>query len=205
MPVDDCTLGTRGVFMTVDGGGAASLLLFQRFAYGCPDEVCLAGTVNAAAGAGVENVLFVNASAGDANHDVFVAVGAPITIALDPSSAGSGLGRYFLYVWAGGGANPVDVMKGGETLGCFANPSPLQPALAPQPIRCLRANGIPAGVCGAVLELNPPGTNFVPWGITKPGGFANPFTILLQGVLEDAGATNTAGFSVTNAVRLTIQ
>jgi len=198
---DDCADGKRSCFMTVDDGLGTSLVLFEDFTLECD---CLDGTVNDGGGA-AEGVLTVNASPGDANHDVFAAVGAAITIALDPSTAGSGAGRYFLYVWAGGGTNPVDVRKGGETLGCFANPSPLQPAQAPQPIRCLRANGIPAGVCGAVLEVNPPGTNFVPWAITKPNGFANPITVLLQGVLEDQGATNTAGFSVTNAVRLTVQ
>lgn len=200
----DCDAGRRSCFMTIDDGLGTSLLLFEEFADGCPPLNCLDGTVNDAGGF-PEEVLFVNGSAGNAHHDVFAATFSPITIALDPSSAGSGAGRYFLYVWAGGASNPVGIVKGGEVLGCLVNPSPLHVGLVPQPIRCIRGNGIPPAVCGGVLEVNPPGTNFVPWSITKPGGFAAPLTILLQGVLEDMGASNTAGFSTTNAVRLVVQ
>ena len=200
----DCDAGRRSCFMTIDDGLSTSLVLFEEFTLGCPPLDCLDGTVDDAGGVPAE-VLLVNGSPGNATHDVFAATLSPITIALDPSPAGSGAGRYFLYIWPGGATNPVNFMRGAEVLGCLGNPSPLQGALAPQPIRCLRGNGVPAGVCGGVLELNPPGTNFVPWSITKPGGFAAPITILLQGVLEDQGASNTAGFSVTNGVRLVVQ
>ncbi len=198
---DDCVDGERSFFMAIDGGSATSLLRFQEFRPGCR---CLDGTVNDGSGA-AENVLFVNGSAGDANREVFAAVLTPITIALDPSSAGSGAGRYFMWIWNGPSVNTVDLAKGAEVLGCLANPSPLQPALAPQPLRCLRGNGIPAGVCGGVLTLNPPGTNFVPWAVTKASGFATPRTMTLQAVVEDVGATNTVGFSASNAVTLIVQ
>jgi hypothetical protein len=198
----DCDPGSRTLFATLDDAGAVSLLAFQDFTPGCPD--CLAGTVNAAAG-GPEDVLLVNGSAGGATRRVCAAVMTPIQIDLGASSSGSGVGRYVVWIWPGGPSNPVLLSRGQEVLGCLSNPSPLQPALLPQPLRCIRALGVPAPVCNGVLEVHPPGTDFAPWTISIPGGVASPIELTLQGLLQDLGADNSMGFSVTNTVTLEVK
>ncbi len=200
----DCQQGQRSMFMTIDGGGPTSLLWFQEFRPGCPQPTCLEGDVNLVGG-GPEDVLLVNGTAGDANREVAVAVGAAIAIALNPSSAGSGAGRYWLYAWRRPALNPVVLSRGGQVVGCLANPTPFQPAQNPQPFRCIRGNGIPALVCAGVLEINPPNTNAVPWSLTIPNGLASPVVVTLQAVIEDIGASNTLGFSVGNGVVVRVQ
>ncbi|MBI1854024.1 MAG: hypothetical protein HYR85_27110 [Planctomycetes bacterium] len=199
----DCHNGERSLFLTIDDGGATSLLWFKEFTHGCPPPDCLEGRVNDAGG-GREDVLLVNGSAGGANRDVVVSVGAPVQIAMNASSSGSGAGRYVMWVWNGGARNPVDILRRGELLGCMGNPTPLQPAETPQPIRCLHGVGIPGAVCGGVTRIHPPATNAVPWSFTIANGFPAPIVLTVQGIVEDLGAANSFGFSVTNGVRLRI-
>ena len=91
----------------------------------------------------------------------------------------------------------------GETLGSTVNPTPLNPLAVPQPFRCLRSPSLPSAVCGSVSELS--ASTDVPWVATKGGGFGNPAVFTLQGIIEDLGAGNATGFSVTNAVVLRIE
>jgi hypothetical protein len=41
--------------------------------------------------------------------------------------------------------------------------------------------------------------------LTRSQGFQRPIVLTLQGVLQDGGASNAAGYSTTNAVVLRIQ
>ncbi len=163
---------------------------------------CRAGTVNAGAGP-VTNVLFVNGSAGDPNRRMTVAVGAPIEISLLTAPLGPALARYLAYVWLANPVNPRDLVAQGSNLGCTVNPTPLEPGQFPQPFRCLRGAGIPAVVCNGVTELPSPAR--APWTVRRNQGFPSPATLSIQAVLQDAGAKNAAGYSVTNAVILRVQ
>ncbi len=163
---------------------------------------CRAGTVNANAGP-VADVLLVNASAGDANRIVSVAQRDPIEIAVLFSPSGPAQARYVFWIWVFSPANALEVAAQGQVLGCTVNPSPFRRPAGPQPFRCLHGTGVPAAVCGSVRTLPSPAR--APWTLNRPGGFTRPGVFTLQGILEDAGAGNTTGFSVTNAVILRVQ
>lgn len=68
----------------------------------------------------------------------------------------------------------------------------------------IRGNGVPVGACGAVPEIGPPAA-FVPWSVTQARGFSAARTLTFQGLVEDEGASNTLGFSVTNGVVQRVQ
>jgi hypothetical protein len=154
---------------------------------------CEQGTVNSGAGP-VADVLFVNGSTGT----VVLGTGQSITVALDAAPLGPDPARYFLYAWPGLTVNETPFEGGGATLGCTVNPTPLDAGLVPQPFRCVRGAGVPSLVCGGVRQIAGPAT--APLSITKGGGLMSPVVVRLQGVLEDDGAGNVTGFSVTNAV-----
>ncbi len=164
---------------------------------------CRAGTVNGGSGP-VTDVLMLNGGTGI----VSASTGAPIEFQLDaapngPGGPGNSLARYVLWIWLGFPANAFDLSAGGSALGCTVNPTPFHPAAAPQAFRCLRGTGLPNAVCRGVSERTAPAR--APWTIRRNQGFAHPFVLTLQGVLEDAGAANPSGFSVTNAVSLVVQ
>jgi hypothetical protein len=148
------------------------------------------------------DVLFVNGTSGGSNRTVTVDPGMDITVTLDSSDPmGCPIsGTYVLWVWPGLPQSPADLVVG-DRIGCLVNPTPLQLG-SPQPIRCLRGQGVPNAVCRNVQEVNAPA--LAPWSVTKRGGFINPITLTLQGVVRDPRATNPVGFSITNAVTLVI-
>lgn len=230
---DDRDSGTYGValdgrlfaddepgFVMVSADG--SLIIAPQFA---PDSVdrgvsiltgaprfCDTGNVNLGAGA-ITDVLFVNGSNGGANRTVSVPIGEPIELALAAAPAGSRQGAYVLWGWAPAGARCTEAMRrlaadedgdvGFEVLGCTLYPTPLTPALGPQPILCLSGAGIPASACGGAGRLfaGPAG---VPFAVRDRNGLFAPLQIVLQGVIQDRGAANTAGFSVTNPIVLRV-
>jgi photosystem II stability/assembly factor-like uncharacterized protein len=162
---------------------------------GCGD-----GTVNSSVC--TADVLLVNDSAGDANRVVAVPLASPLRVALNASPAGpggpgNGIARYVLWAWASSPTGTFPLVASGQTLGCTVNPTPLFASASPQPFRCLRGTGVPAAVCRGVVELPAPAR--APWAVSR-GGFSRPTMLTLQGVLEDAGAANATGYSVTNAV-----
>jgi Tol biopolymer transport system component len=169
-------------------------------------SACRAGSVNAGQGA-TADVLFVDGSAGDANRVVAVASGAPIEISLHASPSGPGApgdarARYVLWVWPRFPSNPLDVVAGSATLGCTVDPTPFRPLASPQPSFCLKGTGLPAARVCTGLEV--PAAAHAPWTrrIARTSG---PATWTLQGILEDAGAANPRGFSVTNAVLVRLE
>jgi probable HAF family extracellular repeat protein len=173
----------------------------------CPDRSrCSDGTVNSFQC--TTDVLFVNGSPGDPNRIVNVAVGSPIQVALNAAPAGPGgpgdsIGRYVIWAWNGAPSGSFSLTAQGHTLGCTVNPTPLQRPSGPQPFQCLHGTGLPLAVCAGVRVSPSPAR--APWSVTRGQGFSRPVVLTLQGVLEDSGAANSAGFSVTNAVTVVVQ
>jgi concanavalin A-like lectin/glucanase superfamily protein len=162
---------------------------------------CAAGNVNAAAGPSTD-VLFVNGSSGEASRTVTVAIGSPVTASLDASPSGPPSTRYCLWIWATPPTREVTLDLGSSDLGCVVNPTPFQPFLSPQPFRVVAA-GLPPVFSAGVTPLHSPPA--APWTLTQARGFARPRTLTLQGVIEDAGSASADGFSVTNAVVLSVR
>lgn len=168
------------------------------------DEVaaCLVGSVNSGNGA-CASVLKINGFAGFAGtREVPIPTNSAFTLSMDSSPSGPANGRYFLLVWLGPPQSPSPLTVSGEFIGCFANPTPFH-ASAPQAFRCLRSNGMPAGVCNGIPER--PAPSSTPWSATRPTGISSPVTFTLQGIVEDLGASNNLGFSTTNGVVLVVQ
>lgn len=159
---------------------------------------CRAGTVNSGAGP-VADVLTINGETGI----VTVAAGDPLSIELDAAPLGPDPARYFALAWVGFPSHPLDVTIGGASLGCMVNPTPLSPLAAPQALKCLRGAGMPSGICRGIVESRAPAR--APFRLSKNGGLAGPLALTLQAVLEDDGAGNPRGFSVTNAVTLVVE
>jgi hypothetical protein len=192
-----------------DAAPAASLATLGLYKPGTPAELSgatrgpevvdlLAGTVNSANGP-PEGVLRVNGSAGmPITRVVEVALGSAITVSVDASSVGPGVARHGLWIWNGPPKNATDLIALGQTLGRMANPTPLHAGQSPQPVRCL-SGGLPPAACGSVPGI-PGSPTRAPWSMQRPQGLAQPRTLTIQGVLEDTGASNSTGFSVTNAV-----
>ncbi|MBI3848159.1 MAG: HYR domain-containing protein [Planctomycetes bacterium] len=193
--------GTVDVTVTNSNGSGA---LPASYAYLDRVTAARVGDVNVC-GSGRADVFFVNGSAGTgATREVDVAIGAPITLAMDPSPAGPATGgRYVLWVWRGASASPHDLSAHGATLGHVVDPTPLNGSLSPQPFRCLRSSTLPTILCRGVTELHAPPT--VPWSINRASGVGRTSALLMQGLVRDLGAGNSTGFSVTNAVLLRIQ
>lgn len=191
--VNDSRQGTIGAGTPGTPGGVFN----TQFVYTGDAVDPVAGTVNAGQGA-VTDVFFVNGEARLSS----ILVGDPIAIDMTAAPAGPAAARYFFYAWATAAMNPVALSARGSLLGCLVNPTPFHPGQLPQPIRCVRGSGIRAIVCRNVTERSGPA--LAPFSISLPSGLSRPLTVTLQGVLQDAGAANATGFSVTNAVVLEI-
>ncbi len=189
------------------GSGAVSI--FSEIDRPSPE----AGTVNAASGVPMD-VLFVNGSAGGVFRDVFVPASAPLTVRLESPPLGPDPARYILWVWPAPKTGPFDIpafstncqelLLRGESLGRTVNPTPAQPSLQPQPAFCIRSPGIGGRACASSREL--PGPATAPWTLVREpasGGFG--FLVTIQALIEDRNSTNTFGFSLSNAVALTVR
>ena len=163
---------------------------------------CDTGNVDLGVGE-IADVLFVNGSNGGRHRTVSVALGQPIELALDAAPAGSGRGAYVVWGWSRIGDSCGDVIaRGPQVIGCTVNPTPLTPAIGPQPVLCVYGAGVPAAACGSARSVaGPPG---VPFTVRSRNGRSVPLTLLLQGVVQDRGAVNTRGFSVTNPIVLQV-
>ncbi|MBI3846682.1 MAG: hypothetical protein HY292_18805 [Planctomycetes bacterium] len=160
---------------------------------------CAAGFVNSLNGA-ITGVLRVNGR----TDVVRLGRGQVTEFALDAAPTGPNPGRFVVWIWPTLPTHQFDFRALGQSLGCSVNPTPLTPSASPQPFRCLLGARLPAAACGHVATLRPPAPD-APWVLRRSQGFVNPITITLQGVLEDNGAANATGFSVTNAVILIVQ
>ncbi len=157
---------------------------------------CSKGNVNTGVGPATD-VLFINGSPGNINATVNVSLGEAVTFALDAAPEGPVSGNYLLYVWSGFPVKCGDLMAMGEMIGCMVNPTPFMRPQNPQPFRCLRSSGIPSVVCSGIVEKAGPAT--VPWDLTLNQGFQQSAVFTLQAIIQDQGAGNATGYSVTNA------
>ncbi len=130
-----------------------------------------------------------------------VPVGSPIELSLDAPPLGPSSPRYVLWVLLGTSSVPRTLEVMSTSLGCSAIPTPLSPLAGdPALFRCIRGTGLPPVVCGSVPEVIGPPRG--PWTIAN-GGVGSPISLMIQGIIEDDGAGNPLGFSVTNAVEVT--
>ncbi len=159
---------------------------------------CGAGTVNSGMGS-VVDVLRLNGN----TRRVNVPVGQPITASFDPAPMGPSPSSYLLWVWAQGPSSPMTLSGVGQVLGCTSNPTPLHVGRNPQPFMCLRSPSLPSLVCQGVNEISGPAK--VPWSRTRSTGFGQRRVLTLQGLVQDNGAANSTGYSVTNTVVLDVQ
>ncbi len=161
-------------------------------------RACAGGTVNDGVG-NPENVLLANGSPGY----LTVSRGAAIELSLGAAPAGPTQGAYVLWLWSGPPRHQVTLTVAGTTVGCTTNPTPAHASLSPLPVACLRSPTLSQVVCGRrqLYAGSPP---FAPWTLRSPSvqrtGIAT-----FQGLLEDFGANNPFGFSVTNAVIIRVQ
>jgi hypothetical protein len=166
---------------------------------------CMAGVVNAGSGP-VADVLRINGSTGTGfDRTVYAPTSTPIQLALDAPPglplAGASV-RYVLWAWGGQTYNVTNLMAAGESLGCTARPTPFSLSQTPQPRICVRGNGMGRVVCRGVMERSGPA--FAPFVVSVSNGFNTPKRFLLQALVEDPGAGNGLGFSVTNGVTLDV-
>ncbi|MBI3845762.1 MAG: hypothetical protein HY292_14100 [Planctomycetes bacterium] len=131
-----------------------------------------------------------------------VPLGQTVQVSLVAADGGPPSARFALWVWQGAGTGPVELSVRGVSLGFTAGPTPLNPRASPQPIRCVRSPDLPSQLCAGVPET--PGPARAPWTITRQAGFHVPIVITLQGLIEDAAASNPLGFSLTNVVTLQV-
>ncbi|MBI1851177.1 MAG: PD40 domain-containing protein [Planctomycetes bacterium] len=162
-------------------------------------EPCARGDVNATTGP-IADVLRVNGQTGG----VIVPLFTPIDVTLAASPAGPDPANYGLWIWRGYPSRQVDLVVGGQRVGCTVNPTPLQAHQSPQPYLCLRSSlGVPSRFCGTAREL--PSPTRAPWQLHRPQGFNRAIAVTLQGLLLDVGSTHPSGFSVTNAIVLVVR
>lgn len=161
----------------------------------------MAGTVNSGSGS-VVDVLTVNGTSGGTDRRVRVSTGSPVTLALGAAPL-SPSGRYVLWMWNSLPGTPIPLSVGMAQLGSLVHPIPPLGG-NPLPTRCIRNPGFPASACNGITEVPSPSPR-TPWSVTNPRGSSNPLTLTLQGIVEDAGAGNSTGFSVTNALVLSVE
>ncbi|MBI1851751.1 MAG: putative Ig domain-containing protein [Planctomycetes bacterium] len=187
---DDASLlvGANGAAYVFTAGGASCA--------SCGD-----GSVASSVGAPIP-VLLVNGTAGTTPpRTVSVSLHAPITVTLEASPAGPATdAAYVVWAWHGAPTSPSRLVAFGTDVGCTVNPTPVRPSALPQPFACLRGSRVPMSACRSL-----PGPTSAPWSRTRAGGFSVPITLTIQGVLEDAGASNALGYSTTNAVTIVVQ
>ncbi|MBI3848214.1 MAG: hypothetical protein HY292_26565 [Planctomycetes bacterium] len=184
----------RGVDLNGDGDGSDRVAHIALRGGALP---CAFGNVNAGSGP-VTPVLRVNGTPGI----VSVPAGTPFDLSLSAPQEGPPMPRYVLWVWPGRPSSSVDLIVGAHRLGCTLAPTPLRPSEMPQPIFCLRSSDVSGSVCGAARELRSPPR--APWSLVRTSGLPHG-TFTLQGVIADRGASSSTGYSVTNAVTLSVR
>ncbi len=165
-------------------------------------QTALAGTVNLGAGP-ASNVLFVNGMAGGRDRIVDVSLGEPLTFALTAPPAGPDEARYSCFVWDRAPRNCQVLRFGGETLGFLVNPVFRQGNLEPMPIRCLSSPEFQAACRGLPSPLGAPLR--APWMRTRPNGLQYRSLLTIQAVIDDLGAGNGQGRSVSNSVTIRVR
>jgi len=161
-------------------------------------ESCGDGTVNLGAGPAAD-VLRINGAV----REVTLPRSTALNLTLSAAPMGPLQPRYLLWAWRRGPEVASDVRSAsGALLGCTINPTPAAGLASPQPFRCLGSTGLAAIGCQGITT--PSGPDRGPLDLTHPG-FARTILLTFQALLEDSGAANPQGFSVTNAVVVTVE
>jgi hypothetical protein len=182
--------------VSADGDAHVSLLSNRS------DMAWLAGTVNSARGP-VENVLFVNGSAGVPETRV-AAVRRDVRVELFIQSPISRFGQesaYAIYAWPGGptlGTRRRQVVSGRD-LGWASFPTPMSGG-SPQPSLIFNTFGYPGtlGAPSAPSALAPTSPFVVRRGVHRL------VTATFQGLIRDGGTRNPWKVAITNAVVMRI-
>ncbi len=210
---------TRSIYFAALAAGIALALVVAAAAWrskdprGAPEAgsaldpvlAARAGAVNERLGER-EDVLFVNGRAGERpSREVRVGAREPIEVRMEPPSSRTSA-RFALYAWTGEpGAGTLAL--GHLDLGTFVFPAPptrklVNPALGADPEH---RTFVVWNNSGNERWLGPPDLPSRPAPSTvvrRPRGLsrAKAATFTLQGIIEDDGSANPAGWSVTNAV-----
>ncbi len=165
-----------------------------------PHLDCRRGNVNVAGGS-VTDVLFVNGSAGSGRERrVIVDRAAPFEMHIDAPPSGEA--SFVLWEWRGTSTRTtVRLLPRG--LGNIGMPTPLTPAVMPQPR--LVANNV--GIPDRLGVENWPGPQTMPAPTTlldRPNGLPRTGTVYLQGIILDPMGPNGTS-AVTNGIELVIR
>jgi hypothetical protein len=207
--VNENTFGFQGSAVTASGDDGIPWIVWQTTFQGIDlagqsfHDPCLAGNVGAGPGPGLASqVLTVNGSTGGDDRTVLVPAGDPLEIRLEAAPSRPG-GTYVLYGWravAPGSCLPIRV--GGNLLGQTTYPLPLRPGETPQPLVCVRGDGVPDRACRGVTEL--PGPSGLPLVLNHPGT-SRIDRFAFQAIVRDTAAPATPpGFGISNVVFLEI-
>jgi hypothetical protein len=182
--------GTVDVTVETEDGAA---VLAAGFTYLEPWLLARHGSVNAAAG-DLENVLFVNASAGDPiGREVTLRAGQAIAVAITPPSSRA-QSRFVAYVWRGepGAATLYTLERG---VGSLVMPPPFAPG-AHEPVATFNNLGYRRAL-GQPTRPSHPAPSLL---ASRPTGVSRPAVVAIQGVIEDGGSAAPEGLSATNAI-----
>lgn len=163
-----------------------------------PEITCRIGTVDLASGS-PSDILTVNGSAGDAQREVMVAVGSPLSIDMAAPPGGPAMANFVLYIWLGI-PTPSDVQVLPKNVGSICFPF-LALGGTPQPFKIWNNIGRNNKLGVADFPSSPAPSNV----LNFPPGAGSPADATLQGLIFDNNSAADVNASVTNAVVLRIQ
>ncbi len=161
-------------------------------------EVQPAPDYEAGAVDGGRPVLFVNGSTGGDLRWIEVAPSTPFSISLT-SASDEPVDRYMLAVWEGADRRATDLRVAEASIGALVGGLRARPGEDSAPAFCLVAPGVGADVPCDGRRREGPGLS---WTVERQLDGPRVFTI--QGILEDPSAAHPSGYSVTNAITLSI-
>ena len=159
-----------------------------------PEIVARFGSVNAASPE-IEDVLFVNGTAGDATRTVRVPTRSRILVEVSPSSAGPNPAAFAMYAWIGDPSVDTLVLHP-YRLGIVTHSTPLAGPPRNLPTRTWNNLGHEPRF-GTPDAPSTPAPSIL---IDLVEGLPNPLRVTLQGFLLDNGTIADAPLSITNAV-----
>ncbi len=167
-----------------------SATLTGAYTYLAPALAARLGNVNVGLG-DRENVLRVNGSVGNANRELNVDVGIPVTATMNKPSSRNDAG-FVAYVW-GVDPNEMTLSEQPYGLGNMVLPTPMN-GVPPLPFKIL--NNI--GHVDQFGVANFPSTRAP--STLHMTSFQVPRTIVVQGIIQDDGSAIAEHMSITNAV-----
>ena len=194
----ESTFPTRdGPDLSFNGGNDAFLTKVEAFEI-APSTACRAGTVNLGNSNATEDVLLVNASAGDLLRTIRVQPGQPLTLSMQAPSAGPFPAPFACYLWP---QSPTDntVSPHPFNLGSMCFPTLLSGG-TPLPTKVWNNAGRQR-VLGTPNYTSQPAPSLLLSNAAPP----LPITATLQGVIADAGSAANVAASITNAVIIEVE